>query len=239
MPWRECDPMSLRAEFVVLADRDGTNVSELCRRFGVSRKTGYKWLSRYREGGREGLADRSRAPVSQPTRTSSELEERVLSARRAHPAWGGRKLRRWLSDRGVRGVPSASTITEILRRHGQIEASASESARRYQRFEHARPNDLWQMDFKGHFALGGGGRCHPLTVLDDHSRFALGLRACGDERGETVRAELIGVFRRYGLPLSMVMDNGSPWGGEEWGRATWLTVDSRDARPALSSSDSG
>jgi transposase InsO family protein len=111
-----------------------------------------------------------------------------------------------------------------LRRHGRLDEEASAKATAFKRFEHKSPNDLWQMDFKGHFALRRGGRCHPLTVLDDHSRFALGLRACGDECGKTVQTELTAIFRRYGLPLRMVMDNGPPWGHGDTQGYTWLVV---------------
>jgi transposase-like protein len=194
MPWSECDRMSLREEFVMLASREGTEMSELCRRFGVSRKTGYKWRKRYERERRVGLADRSREPKSKPTQTAKEMEARVVEVRAAHRSWGGRKIRRWLLDRGVDQVPAASTITEILRRHDLIEEEASLRAKPLIRFEHAEANDLWQMDFKGHFPMTRGGRCHPLTVLDDHSRFALALRACRNERGETVRQELTRIF---------------------------------------------
>ena len=117
-------------------------------------------------------------------------------------------------------VPAASTITEILRRHGRLSPSCRE-VRDFVRFEHAEPNDLWQMDFKGHFALRRGGRCHPLTVLDDHSRYSLGLRALGCERGDQVRQELIQIFRCVGLPRAMLMDNGSPWGDMDGAQTRW------------------
>lgn len=224
MPWKECDTMSLREEFVSLAMSEGTNISFLCRRFGISRTTGYKWVDRYRAQGGEGLRDFSCRPRHSPTRTEAWLEETVLKLRDRHPSWGGRKLRRRLQDLGTAPVPAASTITEILRRHGRIDASASEKAKPFVRFEHASPNDLWQMDFKGHFGLLAGGRCHPLTVLDDHSRFSLGLRACGNEQAGTVRTELRLIFRRYGLPRAMLMDNGSPWGSAGGPRHTFLTV---------------
>jgi transposase InsO family protein len=185
-------------------------MSELCRRFGISRKTGYKWLGR---GEADGLSDRSRRPRSSPARTASEIERAVLALRDEHPAWGGRKLRKRLQMQGHVDVPAASTITEILRRHGRLEAAESERRQALQRFEHPAANDLWQMDFKGHFGLTGGGRCHPLTVLDDHSRFALCVQALEDEQGRTVQAQLTAVFRRYGLPRRMLTDNGSPWGG--------------------------
>lgn len=151
------------------------------------------------------------------------MEERVLALRERHPAWGGRKLRRRLLDLGVTDVPSASTITAILHRFGRLDGAAAAQHRAMTRFEHATPNDLWQMDFKGHFAIGQG-RCHPLTVIDDHSRFALGLEACANERWTTVQARLTALFRRYGLPWRLLTDNGSPWGNDGDSRHTLLTV---------------
>jgi transposase InsO family protein len=124
---------------------------------------------------------------------------------------GGRKIRRILQDDGVIGVPAASTITAILRRHGCLDGPGTGETRHWTRFEHAVPNDLWQMDFKGHFALRAG-RCHPLTVLDDHSRYALVIGACDNERTATVRAHLEALFERHGLPRRILTDNGSPWG---------------------------
>ena len=200
--------MSQRAEFVVLASVEGANVSELCRRFGVSRKTGYKWLSRYAAEGTAGLVDQSRRPWESAGRTSDELEQRVLALRVEHPAWGGRKRRRRLQDLKQVAVLAASTITEILRRHGQLDARDGAGQPNLQRFEHAAPNDLWQRDFQGHLAMTRGGRCPALTVLDDHSRYSIGLRACDNERTETVPSELVEMFRHSGLPRRMLMDNG-------------------------------
>jgi transposase InsO family protein len=149
----------------------------------------------------------------------------VVKARKAHKAWGGRKLRRWLLRQGYGDevLPAPSTITEILRRHGLLCPEACASHRPCQRFEHERPNALWQMDFKGHFPTRTG-RCHPFTVLDDHSRYALGLRACGNEREDTVQAALTALFDRYGLPERILADNGSPWGTGGGGPYTALGV---------------
>ena len=133
-----------------------------------------------------------------------------MAVRRAHPAWGGRKIRKVLERKGIE-APSASTITEILRRSGLLTGPGAGQPRAWRRFEHAAPNELWQMDFKGHFALAEG-RCHPLTVLDDHSRYALEIGACGNEQTQTVQLRLTEVFRRYGLPWRILTDNGAPWG---------------------------
>ena len=211
MPWQEVSTMSLRQEFVRLAMREDANVRELCRGFGVSPKTGYKWIARYAAHGASGLADASRRPRHSPTRTADSLEQAVLELREAHPCWGARKLRRRLRDVGWHDLPVPSTVQAILARHGRIEAAASSKHRPWQRFEHAAPNALWQMDFKGHFAVGSA-RCHPLTVLDDHSRYNLCLQACADEQGRTVQTHLTTSFRRYGLPQRVAVDNGSPWG---------------------------
>jgi transposase InsO family protein len=223
MPWKVTSAMSLRAELLSLMRQEGANVSELARRFGVSRKTAYKWANRARGGEGILLADLPRRPVSSPAKTAAPVEAQVVALRVEHPAWGGRKLRRRLHDQGVQAVPATSTITGILHRHGLIDGRESAKHQAFQRFEHAAPNDLWQMDFKGHFAMEQG-RCHALTVLDDHSRYALGLEACGDERTQTVRERLTGAFRRYGLPKRMLMDNGSPWGDDGTHPFTPLTV---------------
>lgn len=211
MPWREVSTMQLRTEFLALAKQEGANVRQLCRRFGISPTTAYKWLGRQREGA--DVKDRSRRPLVSPTRCDAAFEAAVLTLRRAHPAWGARKLERRLQVLG-HATPAVSTVHAILVRHDCISAKASEAAQAWQRFEHANPNDLWQMDFKGHVAMAQG-RCHPLTILDDHSRYNLCIGACADERAATVKAHLVATFRRYGLPLRMTMDNGPPWGDSE------------------------
>lgn len=218
MPWQERSVMSERQEFVVLAQQEGANISALCGRYGISRKTGYKWLGRAASGDRV-LADRSRRPRASPAQTPSETEARILELRAEHPAWGGRKLRHRLVVQGVATVPAPSTITAILRRHGLL--APEPPPRDFLRFEHAAPNDLWQMDFMGHRPLDAG-RVHPWTLLDDHSRFALGLQACANERHDTVKAHLTAVFRRFGMPRAILTDNGSPWASAGRGGLTAL-----------------
>ena len=212
MPWREQSVMDQREEFVTLALAPGANIRELCRRFRINRSNGYKWLQRYLTQGRAGLSDRSRRPTRSPSRTPERVEVEVLRIREnSNNAWGGRKIERVMQNSGQIDVPAPSTITEILRRHGKLCERSHEHPGPHQRFERGAPNELWQMDFKGHFAMAQG-RCHPLTVLDDHSRYSMTIAACGNERDETVRIQLASVFRRYGLPFSMLMDNGPPWG---------------------------
>jgi transposase InsO family protein len=225
MPWREVTVTDQREEFVALALAAGSNVTELCRRFGIARSCGNKWLKRFLAEGREGLVERSRRPHGSPRHTAAAVEEAVLRIRaESNNAWGGRKIAQVMGDEGAAVVPSASTITDILRRHGKLEQRASEHPGRYQRFERERPNELWQMDYKGHFALLRGGRCHPLTVIDDHSRYALCTQACGNEKDQLTRDSLVAVFRRYGLPDAMLMDNGAPWGDSGGGRFTSFSV---------------
>ncbi|MDR5736292.1 helix-turn-helix domain-containing protein, partial [Caballeronia sp. LZ025] len=186
MSWDSKNTMELRLEFVQFATQQGANRRALCRHYGISAKTGYKWIRRFEQGD-TALADQSRRPRSSPARTATELEAKVVDMREAHPAWGAAKIARRLSDVGCVQTPSPSTVTRILHRHGLITAEASADASRWQRFEHAHPNDLWQMDFKGCIELDHGRRCLPLTVLDDHSRFDLALDACGRTPTRVVR----------------------------------------------------
>ena len=225
MPWKEVSLMSARTEFLALAGQPGANISHLARRFAISRKTAHKWLARDRGG--QPVSDSPRTPHSSPRRASPELEARALALRRQYPTWGGRKLRVLLRDQSPgTPPPSASTITATLRRHGRLDGPRAGQPRDWQRFEHPAPNDLWQMDFNGHFALADGRRCHPLTILDDHSRFVLGLVPCADETTETVQKALGTIFARYGVPERMLTDNGPPWGdagGQLYTRlAVWL-----------------
>ncbi len=229
MPWQEVSMMDRRREFVMFASREGTNVSALCRRYGISRQTGYKWLGRSACGEAD-FSDRPRRPLTHPKRTPAALEGMVLAVRDAHPAWGARKIAWRLARDGVR-PPAVSTVHAILTRHGRIEVRPSPQ-RPLRRFEKAAPNLLWQMDFKGRTRIArgeareeaGGTWCHPLTVLDDHSRYALCLEACANERTLTVKPLLEKTFRRYGLPGALYLDNGPPWGSGVPGRWTPLGV---------------
>jgi transposase InsO family protein len=223
MPLREKSVMEPRQEFVRLAGQDGVNRRELCRRFGISADTAYRWLGRWDRGDVE-LADRSRRPHQSPRRTEASVEARILAMRDAHPAWGARKIAHCLERDGVR-CPTISTVHEVLRRSGRVVTAAGAGVA-LQRFEKPAPNLLWQMDFKGWFGLSDGTRCHPLTMLDDHSRYLLCLAACADEQANSVQRHLTATFRRYGLPDAMFVDNGSPWGdssGQRWTRlGVWL-----------------
>ena len=221
MPWREVSVMDERREFVRLAMQGGANRRELCRRFGIHPATGYKWLDRW-AGGDQELCDRSRRPHSSPTRSETAMEARVLTVRDAHPAWGARKIARCLEREGVQ-PPVPSTVHEILRRHGRVVPPPG-APRAVQRFEKPAPNLLWQMDFKGWVRLADGMRCHPLTMVDDHSRYVPCLKACADEQGVTVQSHLETTFRHYGLPDALFVDNGAPWGDSSGARWTRLSV---------------
>ena len=230
MVWTEKSTVSLREEFVHLARQEGVNRRALCRSFGISAKTGYKWLARAEQAHAGGeltaLLDLSRRPHTSPARSLESVEESVLAIRREHPAWGGRKIARRLVDLGQPAV-APSTVTHILHRHGLISSHASQAATPWQRFEHDRPNSLWQIDFKGRFATLAGP-CHALTLLDDHSRFNLLLQAQTRTDTAHVQPHLVEVFRRYGLPAQINADNGPPWGSPSSGghslsdMAIWL-----------------
>src|ERR1700716_877985 len=169
MPWREVSVVDQRREFVRLAMQEGANRRELCRRFGIHPETGYKWLARWQAD--QEIADRSRPPHSSPQRTDEAIEQRVLAVRDAHPAWGARKIARCLEREGA-SSPAVSAVHEILCRSGCLQAPLG-GAVASQRFEMPAPNLLWQMDFKGLVRLGNDAQCHPLTVVDDHSRYDL------------------------------------------------------------------
>ena len=220
MPWREASVTRERSEFVRLALMEGSNRRELCRRFGISPPTGYKWLRREQAG--EELAERSRRPATSPRRSEEAVEAAVLAVRHAHPAWGARKIGAVLRARGQL-APAASTIHAILVRHGCVTPPLG-GERAHLRFEKERPNALWQMDFKGWLRTCDSRPLHPLTVIDDHSRFVPGLEACTDQTGPVVRAKLERIFRIYGLPDAIFVDNGPPWGSSGAGRWTRLRV---------------
>jgi transposase InsO family protein len=205
MPWIKSCAMSLRQEFVVLVAAPDANVRQLCRRFMVSAKTGYKWIARHKA--QQDLSDRSRRPLHSPHKTSDAIEAHVCALRRRHPAWGGRKIHARLIALNHQHVPAPSTITGVLRRHGLLCEEESVKHQPFIRFEHEHPNDLWQMDFLGHFPTDNG-RCHTLTLLDDCSRFCLTARACHDEKAATVQSHLTKLFERYGLPRRILSDNG-------------------------------
>ncbi len=203
MSWKEVNEMSLKKEFVSLALADAIPKASLCDRFDISRKTGYKWINRYQQQGEKGLKELSRRPKKLPGETPADVVDEIISVRKKHPCWGGRKIRAVLINKKLSFVPAASTISTILKRNGYIKNEKGGTARNYIRFEHEFPNDLWQMDFKGHFPYAKG-RCHPLTIIDDHSRFSPCLSACTNEKGKTVKRSLIQAPNSYDKCITFV-----------------------------------
>ncbi len=227
MPWKETCPMDQRVALIGDWLRDEWSVADLARRYGVSRKTVYKWLTRYDTAGAPGLAERSRAPRMHGRAIDRELREPIVALRRAHPHWGPRKLRAALMDRRPDVEwPAASTIGELLRREG-----LSERRRRVryvvpltQPLAGAKaPNDVWTVDFKGWFRTLDGVRCDPLTVNDAFSRFVLCCRIT-EPSGHGVRPRFDRLFRTFGLPRVLRTDNGSPFASTGPGRLSRLAV---------------
>lgn len=223
MPWSQRDLMSLREEFIHLAETQTLPLTTLCHRFGISRKTGYKWLARYRDAGRPGLVDRSRRPSRGRASLPAAVQAALLAERRAHPCWGARKLRQRVMTQGLTPVPACSTITALLHREGLLGGNQPHGPAARGHFEHPVANQLWQMDFKGAVPTLTGPT-HPLTILDDHSRFNVRLQALPNHQTATVQQALIETFRGYGLPDRLLVDNGSPWGSDAEHQATPLTV---------------
>ncbi len=226
MPWREKDLTKLREEFVRAYTEGKGTMTALCLEYGISRKTGYNWVARYREG--QKLCDQSRRPAHSPAKTPPSIEELIVRTRAEHPAWGANKLLKLLERQGLTNLPSVSTVGNILRRNGLISKQMSLKSQPYKRFVRDNPNELWQMDFKGDFLLADGNRCYPLTVLDDCSRYSLCLKALPSQRWDGVKRVLTGLFEQYGLPEAILSDNGPPWGnGQSQGMTkfeVWLMM---------------
>jgi transposase InsO family protein len=210
VPWKERSVEMNREEFVrrVLA-REKSKI-ELCREYEISRPTGDKWIKRFESG--EGLDDRSRTPFHTPNKLNFETEAIIINARKKEPAIGATKIHRILRNNGLTELPCISTVNAVLKRNNLITREASYAATPYKRFEKEAPNIMWQTDFKGHFAMGNGHRCHPLSVIDDHSRFCLCADAKPNEKREGVEESFRRVFKEYGLPQILLCDNGNPWG---------------------------
>jgi len=208
MPWLETGVRDQRIAFVTAVRRGTMTVTATCQTFGISRKTGYKWLAREAAAGSvTALVNRSRRPQHSPQRTEAAVTARVVALRQTY-GWGGAKLAVLLRAEGLTVAPR--TVDRIIARAGLTHAEAA-PAPAVTRFTAAAPNDLWQLDAKGHYPLGPGRRCHPLTVIDDHSRFVVGLTALAALQREPVQAALRRSFECYGVPRAMLMDHGSPW----------------------------
>lgn len=215
MPWKERRAMDERKEFVLEWRKGEESVAALCRHFGISRETAYKWINRYTAEGEAGLLELSRAPHHSPQQMSDETREQILELRQAHPRWGPRKLRAYLQrHQPGQSWPAASSIGDLLRREG-----LAHPRRRRQRtpphtqpLAHATaPNQLWCVDYKGWFRCGDGSRCDPLTITDAYSRYLLRCRAVEKTDEPRARAVFEAVFREYGLPEAIRSDNGPPF----------------------------
>lgn len=219
MPWKKTTPMSQRAQFVLAAEKGAFSMSELCQRFSISRKTGYKWLNRYRNGGLEALQDRSRAPKTIPHRTPEPVAQALVELRKTHPRWGARKLLVVLEGRRPDlaeryGLPAASTTTEILRRHGLLDNRPKRRRRTHpgtSPLEAEAPNHVWTADFKGEFLLGNHRYCYPLTICDSYSRLILACEALDSTRHATAEPVFTRLFQAQGLPQAIRTDNGAPF----------------------------
>ena len=214
MPWKVSDPMTERMHFVTRLAK-GERMLDLCREFGISRKTGYKFWDRFQRQGVTALEDQSRARKRIAHKTPEAIEQLLVDARTAHPSWGGRKLKNVL-EREAPGVvlPSAGTIAAILKRRGLVQGR--KRRRRPSRYEGALttaqgPNDVWAADYKGHFRLGNREYCYPLTATDLHSRFILAVEALDGTDEEQARGVFEDVFSKHGLPLVIRTDNGTPF----------------------------
>lgn len=229
MPWLETVPMDERLQFIQDALSDRFTMSELCARYGVSRRVGYKWLARYAEEGRRGLKDRSRAPHHCPHRITDEIAELLCTARREHPFWGARKLLKVLATRhrSITAWPVPSTAADLLARRGLVHK------RRMRRpHQHpgvvppttAAPNDLWTADFKGQFRTGNGVYCFPLTIADQHTRFLLSCHGLLSTQTVTARPVFERAFREYGIPNAIRTDNGVPFATQAIHGLSYLNV---------------
>ena len=188
MPWKEKGLETMRKDFVERVLAHEKSKSALCREYGISRPTGDKWIARYLAG--EKLEDLSRAPKTRPNKTDSEMEQKIVNYRKTYPAIGAVKMRQIMENDHYTNLPSARTFNEIFKRNGLITKEASEAAKPHQRFEKNYPNEMWQADFKGDFRMENGVRCHPLNIIDDHSRMNLCCEPCLTETFREIKPHM-------------------------------------------------
>jgi putative transposase len=229
MPWQETSPMDQRTQFLTDHQRELFAMRELCARYGISRKTGYKWLARYAAEGPRGLGQRTHAPHHCPHRIADDIAGLLLAARRAHPTWGPAKLVQYLAPRhtAIAAWPAISTVADLLKRHDLVRPR-----RRRRPIVHpgtvplhtTAPNDLWTADFKGQFRTRNGIYCFPLTVADQHTRYLLRVHGLLNTRAAGVRPIFERAFREFGLPLAIRTDNGVPFANTGLHGLTQLNV---------------
>ena len=208
MPWKDKTVEELRKEFAEVA-QSCSNFSSLCREFGITRKTGYKWLSRYEAD--EELSDRSRRPNVTVNKTASETELKIVEARSVHPGWGAKKIKVSLENKGIE-MPCVKTVNNILNRYGCISKEESLKHKAFTRFEKERCNEMWQTDFKGEFKMQNGKYCFPLDIFDDHSRFVIRIKP-SESTSNLVLPTFREAFYEYGMPDSILSDNGAQFAG--------------------------
>jgi putative transposase len=239
MPWKETDAMKERVRFVLeweqrwRRSKGEVNMSELCREFGVSRESGYKWVRRYLDGGRkiEAVEERSRRPLTSPTTIADSVKDLIAAARKAHPKWGGRKLRAWLVDRrpGLE-LPSVSAVNAVIKQRGLVAPPRRRRGRQpiagvaVPFAACTASNDVWCVDFKGWFRTGDGERCYPLTITDAFSRYVLRCEALIDPNGKEVLEVFDSAFREFGIPVAIRSDNGPPFASTGAAGLTSLSV---------------
>lgn len=208
MPWERKTVEEQRKEFAEAA-KETKNFSALCREFGITRKTGYKWVERYAENAN--LSDKSRKPFKIANRTPIETEERIVALRGENPGWGAKKLKEVLERQGY-AVPCMKTVNNILKRYGCISAEESLKHQAFTRFEKEDCNEMWQTDFKGEFRMADNNYCYPLNIFDDHSRFAIKIEPALSTANKVIPA-FRSAFYEYGMPNSVLSDNGAQFAG--------------------------
>lgn len=235
MPWQETDVVELRTEFVLRVMRGVEPFGDVCREYGISRKTGYKWKERFIQEGLAGLGDESRRPKTSPTELSETMVCQIIKLKHAHPGWGPRKLRAVLARTGSPSdLPSESSFKRVLDKAGLVERrrrrTTSEQGRLQSPVKPERPNQVWTIDFKGWWYTRNRSRFEPLTIRDGYSRYVLCAQALDNACTETVRTAMVQVFERHGLPEVIRSDNGSPFAarrsplGLSRLSAWWLTL---------------
>lgn len=226
MPWKTKSPVDLRTEFIYRVMR-GERVADLCREYGISRKTGDKFKNRFEQLGQAGLLDQSRAPKVIPHRTPPELVGIIIAERKRHPTWGPKKLKDTLEQRLARVLPAPSTIGDILMRAGLVRKRSTRERKPAEPTTLRKadaPNDVWCIDYKGQFRLANRTLCYPLTLTDQFSRYILGCEAMSAISDEAARESCEEMFRRYGLPKAMRSDNGVPFASRGLANLTQLSA---------------
>ena len=208
MPWKDKTVEELRKEFVEAAE-SCSNFSLLCREFGITRATGYKWVKRYEN--EETLSDRSRRPNITANKTSEVIEAQIIETRTVHPGWGAKKIKVSLENKGME-MPCVKTVNNILNRYGCISKEEALKHKAFTRFEKERCNEMWQTDFKGEFKMQDGKYCFPLDIFDDHSRFVIRIKP-SESTSNLVLPTFREAFYEYGMPDSVLSDNGAQFAG--------------------------